>query len=115
MAQGSFRPGRWWLAWHGDQPAGVLLLSEMAEWRSLDVAYVGVVPETRGRGWGRELMLGALNEARTANVAFVTLAVDARHRPARALYDRLGFEVFEERGVYLYFYGGAEYRVLSSD
>ncbi|MFN4258736.1 MAG: GNAT family N-acetyltransferase [Gemmataceae bacterium] len=101
MAQGNYRPDHWWLAHYRHRPVGVLILTEMPEWRSWDVSYVGVVPEARGRGVGRELMLKALLEAKTVAAPQLTLAVDARNQPARQLYRRLGFEEYDQRDVYL--------------
>jgi ribosomal protein S18 acetylase RimI-like enzyme len=92
---------RWWLAFDGEQATGVLLVNESAEWQAWEVAYVGVVPEARGRGLGRELMLKAIVEAQTAETAQLTLCVDARNAPAIALYRGLGFERYDERAVYL--------------
>jgi ribosomal protein S18 acetylase RimI-like enzyme len=91
----------WWLASDADGPVGVLLVNESAEWEAWEVAYVGVVPEARGRGMGRQLMLKALTAAHEANVAQLTLCVDARNTPALRLYQELGFEPYDEREVYL--------------
>jgi ribosomal protein S18 acetylase RimI-like enzyme len=100
-AQGKHDPGRWWLALAGGRPVGVLLLCEMPEWAAWDVAYVGVVPGERGRGYGRELMHRALSAARADGVARLTLSVDARNHPARQLYTDLGFVVHDRREVFL--------------
>jgi ribosomal protein S18 acetylase RimI-like enzyme len=100
-AQGVHDPARWWLARDGGRPLGVLLLTAMPEWQSWDVIYVGVVPEARRQGWGRELMHKALRSAHAAEVPQVTLSVDARNRPAWTLYSRLGFEPYDRREVYL--------------
>jgi ribosomal protein S18 acetylase RimI-like enzyme len=100
-AQGRHDPGRWWLAREAGRPVGVLLLTEMPEWDGWDLAYVGVVPEARGRGLGRELTRKALTEARAAGATQVTLAVDARNRPAWDLYRGLGFTPYDRREVYL--------------
>ncbi len=100
-AQGAHRPERWWLAREGDHPVGVLLLTEMPEWRGLDVSYLGVVPEARRRGVGRDLTRKAIHEARAFGAAQLTLAVDARNQPAWNLYRGLGFAVYDEREVYL--------------
>jgi ribosomal protein S18 acetylase RimI-like enzyme len=100
-AQGVFDAHRWWLALADGRPLGVLLMTELPEWASWDVAYVGVMREARGLGVGRALMTHALRAAAAANVGQVTLAVDERNLPARRLYARLGFEPFEEREVYL--------------
>lgn len=100
-AQGEFDPERWWLALERGRPVGVLMMTEMPESGDWEVAYMGVVPEQRRRGFGREMLLQALCEARAADVPAVTLSVDARNRPARQLYRAVGFEPVEERAVYL--------------
>ena len=101
QAQGLYDPERWWLAQADGRAAAVLLLTEMPETGDWEVAYVGVVPEARRRGIGRELMLHALVEARAAGVARLTLSVDARNQPAWALYRGLGFEPYDRRAVFL--------------
>jgi mycothiol synthase len=100
-AQGVYDPGRWWLARTGGRPVAVLILTEVVEWSSWDVAYVGVVPEARGRGVGRGLLARAIRAAAAGQAGQLTLAVDERNFPARQLYARLGFEPFDERDVYL--------------
>jgi ribosomal protein S18 acetylase RimI-like enzyme len=98
-SQGIHDPRRWWLAWHQNQPVGVLLLAEMPQ--GWDILYLGVVPEARRRGFGRELTRKALREANAVSAPQLTLAVDARNRPAWNLYKSLGFEAYDEREVYL--------------
>jgi ribosomal protein S18 acetylase RimI-like enzyme len=100
-AQGRHDPARWWLACADGQPVGVLLLTWMQDWQAWDVAYVGVVPEQRRRGWGRELMHKALCSAHATSAVQVTLSVDARNQPAWDLYVGLGFEPYDRREVYL--------------
>ncbi len=100
-AQGIFDPARWWLAHDAGTPVGVLLLTEMPESGAWEVAYMGIVPEYRRRGFGTEILLRALCEARAAEVPGLTLSVDARNLPAWNLYRRLGFEPFDQRLVYL--------------
>lgn len=104
QAQGRHDPTRWWLACREYAAVGVLLVTEPdpGEW---EVAYVGVVPEGRRQGYGRELVLHALCEARAAGVHRVTLAVDDRNGPAMRLYRRLGFERYDHRLVVLRIWG----------
>jgi ribosomal protein S18 acetylase RimI-like enzyme len=45
-----------------------------------------------------------LKEARQAGAGRVTLAVDARNRPALNMYLRQGFAVTDQRQVYLAFF-----------
>jgi mycothiol synthase len=94
-------PNRWWLALDAETPVGVVLATASTETRGWDLAYVGVVPEARGRGAGRELVRKVLLEARAADAECVTLSVDTRNRPAWKLYLSLGFEADDRREVYL--------------
>ena len=98
---GRFDPARWFLALSDGRPVGVLILMESAETAEWETSYVGVVPEARRRGVGRELMGKAVAEARAAGASALTLSVDARNRPARELYRGLGFELFDRREVFL--------------
>jgi ribosomal protein S18 acetylase RimI-like enzyme len=98
---GVFDPESWWLAFDGNRPVGVLLLTEMPDGRNWDVSYVGVVPAARRRGLGRALMQKALAEARAAGAPALTLSVDERNAPARQLYRSLGFQPLERRVAYL--------------
>lgn len=100
-AQGSGTPGHWWLAKGGGQPVGVLLLAEMAEWNGWDLSYLGIVPEARQGGFGRELVAKAIVEARMAEIAQLTLSVDGRNLPAWKLYRSMGFEPYDQREVFL--------------
>jgi ribosomal protein S18 acetylase RimI-like enzyme len=100
--QGVFDPDRWWLAEDQDDNAvGLILLTEVPETEAWDVAYVGVVPEARRRGYGREMLQRALGAADAADAAQVTLSVDDRNHPAWDLYLELGFRPVEKRHVYL--------------
>ena len=47
-------PQRWWLALDAGRPVGVLLLAEMPDVQGWDLSYLGVVPEARRQGFGRQ-------------------------------------------------------------
>ena len=96
-----FDPDHWWLAAAGDEPVGLLLVNPAVDGVGWEIAYVGVASEHRRRGYGRELVLKALVEAKAAGQPSVSLAVDARNAPARELYRKLGFEPTESREVLL--------------
>jgi mycothiol synthase len=100
-AQGQHDPHRWWLAWDHSDPVAILMTTFIPAWQALDVSYVGVVPEARRRGLGKELMERALREGKAAGASQVTLAVDARNKPALDLYQQIGFEAFDRREVFL--------------
>ena len=82
----------------------------MPEWAAWDVAYVGVVPEERGRGYGREIMHKALAVARADGVARLTLSVDARNLFG-ARFNSTGFP--DPAGSPLVYYFPAARRVLT--
>lgn len=91
-------------AWHflaraGTAPVGLVLLNPVE--RSLELAYLGVVPEARGRGYGAGLVRRALHLAAGADFETVSLSVDVRNTPAVRLYTKCGFTEYERRGVWL--------------
>ncbi len=99
--QSHFDPDLWLLALADGLPVGVLLLMRSPETHDWEISYVGVVPEARRHGYGRELVLKALAEAKTVDAPYLTLSVDARNHPAHELYRVLGFEVYDRREVFL--------------
>jgi ribosomal protein S18 acetylase RimI-like enzyme len=78
-----------------------LPLTEVPDLKSWDLLYLGVTPETRGKGFGRELARKALWEARAAEAPQLTLSVDVRNQPAVNLYKSLRFEAYDQREVFL--------------
>jgi ribosomal protein S18 acetylase RimI-like enzyme len=102
QGQGRHDPNRWWLVRRASSPVGVLLLTEIPEWDAFDIAYLGVVPAARGQRVGLLLTCRALSAAHEAGKSRVTLAVDERNQPALDLYLATGFEMHEDREVYLY-------------
>jgi ribosomal protein S18 acetylase RimI-like enzyme len=107
QAQGTFDPDRWWLVREYASPVGVVLLTDVPAGHGWDVAYLGVVPEARRRGIGRDMTVRALREAAKAKQTQLTLAVDARNQPAWKLYRGLGFEPYDQRQVYLAVWGSS--------
>jgi ribosomal protein S18 acetylase RimI-like enzyme len=80
------------------EPAGRLYLHRgEAEIRIVDVA---LLPAHRGNGFGTSLLRELLAEADAAGKR-VTIHVE-RMNPALRLYERLGFSVAEDKGVYLF-------------
>jgi mycothiol synthase len=54
---------------------------------------VGVDPDHRGKGIGRELMMAGLTRLKNRGLRVAELTVDSENRTARGLYQSLGFEV----------------------
>ncbi|GIW25041.1 GNAT family N-acetyltransferase [Meiothermus sp.] len=76
---------------HNGEPVGMAEL-ELDDTQA-EIAYIGVVPEARGKGLGRAL-LGAAAEWAFSNPQIQTLQVRAHdhEKAAQALYKRLGFK-----------------------
>lgn len=79
----------------GDGPDGLAVLRyRSAIWtRALEcyLAELYVVPELRGKGRGRALMLAAIDRARERGADHMDLGTSEDDHAARALYERLGF------------------------
>lgn len=106
-ASGRWDPARWELARIDGQVAGCLLLTELGAGNMLEIVYMGVVSEFRRRGVGRLLLARALEQARRARMARVTVVVDGRNEPARRMYESLAFAPTAQRDAYLYQWRGA--------
>lgn len=79
-----------------DQPAGRLYLHRrQAEIRIMDIA---LLPEFCGKGVGTRLLKEILAEGQRLKKQ-VTIHVE-RFNPALRLYERLGFRLLEDKGVY---------------
>ena len=79
-----------------DEPIGRLYLDRRDdEFRVLDIT---LLPEARGQGIGGYLMQQVLDEAAAAGKP-VRIHVEQRNG-AKRLYDRLGFQKIEPRGIY---------------
>jgi ribosomal protein S18 acetylase RimI-like enzyme len=83
-------PATWWVAVAGAEPVGTLILS------GEEVCFLGVVPERRGRGFGR-----ALVEKLCTFGHPLSLIVDCRNDRAFRLYRAAGFATVGAREVFL--------------
>jgi ribosomal protein S18 acetylase RimI-like enzyme len=87
----------WLIAEHGGMAVGRLYFVHWPrEYRIIDIA---LMPAARNRGFGTA-MLGDLVEKAAVESRMVSIHVE-RMNPALALYERLGFKVVEDKGVYL--------------
>jgi ribosomal protein S18 acetylase RimI-like enzyme len=80
------------------EPAGRLYVDRRsAEIRIVDIA---LLPEYRNRGIGSTLLRAILDEGERADLP-VTIHVES-FNPALRLYERLGFRMVEDKGVYYF-------------
>lgn len=84
-----------WIAVDDDQPVGVLWLftKSRATGPESFIYELLVHADKRRRGYGRAIMLAALDVCRRRGVVSVGLNVFGHNAPARELYDSLGFAV----------------------
>jgi len=85
----------------------------VARWeREIRIMDIALLPEHRGSGTGSKLLRELQEEARSAGKT-LTIHVE-RFNPALRLYERLGFKMTEDKGVYLLMRWSADPPKLSS-
>jgi len=82
---------RLWYAFAGDRPVGLVELETAPE--AAEIAYLGVVPEARGRGVGRALLAVAAAYAFSSGAPLLKVRAHDHEKAAIALYERLGFDL----------------------
>jgi len=101
-ASGIFSPRSWWIVSVGSRPAGCVLLNDStASPGAMDLVYMGVASEFRGRGIGRAMVRRAARWARRRRRRFLTVAADTRNIYAKRIYDELGFRETLRRLAYI--------------
>ncbi len=101
QAVGEFHPELWLIARHRAQTIGCLLMNLHLDVRHAEIVYVALIPEVRGRGWGKELIKRAMELAQGAGAERMVLAVDAANQPAIRIYQEIGFFEFDRRAVWV--------------
>jgi ribosomal protein S18 acetylase RimI-like enzyme len=94
--QAVFAQAEWSIIERAGQAVGRLYWDERTD--DLHVVDITLLPEFRGQGWGGALLADVLAHAGERGKA-VTIHIE-KTNPARSLYDRLGFRVVEDRGLY---------------
>src|SRR5438046_8328601 len=90
-ASGEFDPDLWFVVSENQTAIGALLLSR-SHGDSLELVYLGLAPEARGRGIGDWLMQLAIAKVIAQRRSHLSLAVDSGNAPALALYYRHGMK-----------------------
>ena len=81
-----------------DQPVGRLYIQRRKD--EIRIMDISLLPEFRKRGIGSALLNQILDEAARSNLP-VTIHVE-RFNPALHLYERLGFRLQEDKGIYFF-------------
>ena len=91
-ASGLFDAGAWFVLREGERALGVVLLSETLRSDAMELTYLGLSPEARGRRLGELMIRQALSVAAFRGHARFCLAVDSQNVPALKLYYRHGMQ-----------------------
>ncbi len=100
-AVGEFDERRWFVVACEGTPIGALLLAHVPARDALEVVYMGLSPQWRGRGIGSAVIHHAVKVARDAGCSIVSLAADASNTPAVRLYRGCGFIETTRRGAWI--------------
>jgi len=98
---GVFDPALWWVVFAGEAPVGCILLSVCDDIGSVELVYLGLGPQARGKGLGRGLLQHGLNELAERNAHTMACAVDMANAPALKLYEGQGFNRFASRDAFI--------------
>lgn len=63
------------------------------------IAEIAIDESMRGQGLGKKVLLDAINHAKSKNYKRIILDADFRNDGAKALYERLGFKIFNKKRV----------------
>jgi len=91
-----FGEAEWLIVERGGAAIGRLYLGDETE--ALNVIDISLVPESRGQGIGGAILRDILDQAANLGKS-VSIHVE-KFNPARRLYDRLGFKLVEDLGIY---------------
>lgn len=96
---GRFDPRKWLIVRAAGQDVGCLILADDPRLDQWELIYMGLVPEARGRRWGRLLVAQAQRIAGQAGRRHLMLSVDAANEPAVRTYTHTGFVQCDVRRV----------------
>jgi len=100
-ATGVYDPQHWFIVRHDGKDIGCLLLADHPRDEQMELVYMGIVPQGRGRQWGQIISRYAQWVAHRTLRQRLVLAVDEANQPARFMYEAAGFTVFDRRRVLL--------------
>lgn len=91
----------WRVLLDDDEPAGCVLAGLQGGGTQIEWIYFGVARNRRGMGLGDRLAEHGFAQARSIGVGMIVLGLDESNEPARRLYARWGFRVWDRRLVLL--------------
>ncbi|GAB6185863.1 GNAT family N-acetyltransferase [Thermopirellula anaerolimosa] len=100
-ATSPYSPDLWFTVTRAGRPVGCLILADHADTNQMELVYMGLIREERGRGRGADMVRFAQWLAQSRGRDALLLAVDMGNYPAIKTYQRLGFRQLEERVVFI--------------
>jgi GNAT superfamily N-acetyltransferase len=91
----------------GTRNVGCLLLADHPAADQMELVYMGIVPEERGRGWGSHLVRQAQWTVHSAGRKRLVLAVDEANQPAVRMYASCGLVSFDRMSLWLHGVAGS--------
>lgn len=61
----------------------------------IELTYIGVAPQERGKGWGKKLLNAFIEASRSKGYRSILLSVEMESTSAVALYEKAGFKIIE--------------------
>lgn len=101
LGAGAFDPSTWLILRERERAIGALLLSASPQTDSVEVVYLGLAPEARGRGAGAALLAHGIRAVANRPERTLALAVDVDNVPATRLYRRFGFAPVRRREAWI--------------
>jgi len=96
-ATGRHDPKLWWMVWFESRPLGAMLFNPCPDQGTIELVYLGLSPELRGKGIASRLLGFGLHRLSNRREPEVTCAVDLQNQPALRLYSRHGFTTSVQR------------------
>ncbi|MCL2303852.1 MAG: MtaA/CmuA family methyltransferase [Planctomycetaceae bacterium] len=96
-----YRPELWFFAQHDTENVGCLILADHPEFGQLELLYLGILPEHRGRKYSYAFVQHAQRIARRLGRRMVTVAVDSQNQAALRVYIRCGFRQWSKKSLFL--------------
>lgn len=87
----------WFTILSDNEPAGVLFMNHLQNESILEIAYLGITPEMRNKGFAIDAMSHAVNQAVKRGCNKIVLAVDDTNIPAISLYKKVNFRETSKR------------------
>ena len=100
QADAGYRPELWFFAQVDKENIGCLILTDHPEFGQLELLYLGILPEHRGRKYAYSLVQHAQRTARCLGRRMVTVSVDSQNQAALRVYTRCGFRIWNRKSLY---------------